>query len=137
MEDNNISMADVYFGLGILIFGVIVGGGAVRNNYRGKDIIRIEEVRDLTGDDITDIMVSVGSKTTESQNGRYFEGRYLFVGQEDETYIPAREGKTDSLETYGIKKSFFMTETGDMYFFDGNHYLPTPSNVEKPNTTEK
>ncbi len=62
----------------------------------------IKEVKDLTGDGIKDIHMTTS-----------FE--YLFIGQKDGTYIRAIKKSSDKI-------SFYQTDQGETYFFDGEFY---------------
>lgn len=74
----------------------------------------IEKVGDMTGDGISDIMI------------KNMEGRYIFIGQKDSTYIRATE--TQMLET---EISSFKTDDGRVYFFDGQFYKEAIKNDKK------
>ncbi|HLD97722.1 MAG TPA: hypothetical protein VI815_00180 [Candidatus Nanoarchaeia archaeon] len=69
----------------------------------------IVTIRDLTGDGIEDVIIY-----TDGNGARNF--RYLFIGQEDGTYIRAKE----ITESSGV--SYFLTDSGDAYFSDGELY---------------
>ena len=73
--------------------------------------MQIETIDDLTGNGIKDIVLTAENK------GWRGETKYLFVGQEDGSYVQAKgiiEGKND------IK--YFRTRDRTIYFFDGELY---------------
>ena len=70
----------------------------------------IEEIKDFTGDGIPDIMTSVSGRNVN----------YLFIGQTNGSFIRAEELYNES-EFDGFK-----TDGGQIYIFNGNHYMPIP-----------
>jgi hypothetical protein len=73
----------------------------------------LEQNKDLTGDKIPDAIVSIKSGP---QNGTW-----LFIGQEDGSFVRATQYNPDS----GVK--YFKTDDGTVYFFDGEFYKPSPN----------
>jgi hypothetical protein len=91
----------------------IVLAGALSLSGCGDRQPQVKKVKDFTGDNIPDVMLSVN--TLE----RATRGDYLFIGQEDGNYIRAR-----AVESGGVK--YFKTDDGVAYFFDGEFYKPLP-----------
>lgn len=63
----------------------------------------IKELKDLTGDDVPDVVVRIRNK-----------GTYLFIGQKDGNFLRA--------EQRGEDLKYFKTENGDRYVRDGESY---------------
>ncbi len=73
----------------------------------------IEKLGDLTGDGIPDIIIDI-------REG-FQHGKWLFIGQEDGSYIRAKRHDAKNSE---IK--YYRTEDGQVYFFDGQIYKSAP-----------
>ena len=74
---------------------------------------QLKNVKDFTGDNIPDVMLSVNTLEELTR------GDYLFIGQENGDYIRAK-----AVESGGVK--YFKTDDGVAYFFDGEFYKPSP-----------
>jgi len=69
----------------------------------------LEQNGDLTGDGTPDAIVKI--------KGGINRGTYLFIGQEDGSFIRAK--RRDS-------EKYFKTDDGETYFFDGKAYSLSP-----------
>ena len=76
----------------------------------------IEEKRDVTGDGVEDLLITVDS--TGCSCGTM---NYLFIGQENGTFI---RGVETSSRDGGVR--FYQIPDGTAYFFDGEFYRPSP-----------
>jgi hypothetical protein len=91
----------------------IVLAGALALGVAGCDKTEIKKVGDLTGDGIQDILMYEGDLLGSRR------GNYLFVGQKDGSYVPAKEVIDGDIK-------YFKTDDGVAYFFDGEFYKPSP-----------
>ncbi|MBI2547860.1 hypothetical protein HYW21_00770 [Candidatus Woesearchaeota archaeon] len=74
----------------------------------GCSLPTIEQNKDLTGDNITDIIVSIKSGAQS--------GTWLFIGQQDGSFVRATRH-------YGPDSTiYYMTDDRKAYFFDGEFY---------------
>lgn len=92
----------------------IVLAGVLALGVAGCHNTEIKKVGDLTGDGIQDILMYEGDFIGSNR------GNYLYVGQKDGSYIPAKE------ESDGYVK-YFKTDSGETYFFDGEFYKKVQS----------
>jgi prolyl oligopeptidase PreP (S9A serine peptidase family) len=72
----------------------------------------IEKPKDLTGDGIEDVVVDI-DRGPQS-------GKWLFIGQEDGTFVRAKRYRTDNGTEY------YRTKDKQIYFFDGEIYRLSP-----------
>lgn len=91
----------------------IVLAGTLALGVAGCGKTEIKEVGDLTGDGIQDILMYEGDLLGSRR------GNYLFVGQEDGSYVSAKEVINKDVK-------YFKTDDGVAYFFDGEFYKPSP-----------
>lgn len=90
----------------------IVLAGALALGVAGCGKTEVKKVGDLTGDGIQDILMYEGDFLGSRR------GNYLFVGQEDGSYVSAKEIIDGDVK-------YFKTDDG-AYFFDGEFYKPSP-----------
>lgn len=82
------------------------------------DKTEVKILGDVNADGINDIMIYVDARAGN-------RGDYLFIGKEDGSFIKTRKVSVFGNGSKEIN-SYFQSNEGDLYFFDGEKYTLSP-----------
>jgi len=99
-----------YQGIKNFVKSTIAAGGLVAVLDGCSNPVILEN-KDLTGDDIPDILLGIEFGIPD--------GTWLYIGQEDGTFIRAELYKAENIR-------YFITDDEQVYFFNGEHYVLSP-----------